>query len=113
MGGRQGESPVPRPFFRSELLRDARIRFLARSDGGRLRAGAVANRSRNVISLTNVFDGDGDLESAWRNAAAVARAEWGGMLVVGYDKGESLEAAHRAGFETIGHLAVWVNAKLP
>jgi hypothetical protein len=30
------------------------------------------------------------------------------MPVVGYDSGESLDAAQRAGFAAIGSLAVWV-----
>jgi len=107
-----GEPPVPRPFFRGELLGDARIRMLVRSDGGRVRAGAIANRSRSVIGLSNVFDVEGDVESAWSGAADAARAEWGDLPVVGYEAGESLAAAHRAGFETIGILAVWVRRTL-
>ena len=109
---RSGATPSAGPFFRSELLGEARIRILSCSDGRRLRAGAVANRSRSVIGLSNVFDLEGDLESAWSGAASAARAEWGGMPVVGYAQGESLDAAHRAGFETIGGLAVWVDERL-
>lgn len=104
-----GESPKPRPFFRRELLIDTRIKIFARADGARLRAGAIANRSRGVIGLTNVFDLEGDLESAWSEGASAAQAVWGPMPVVGYDEGESLEAAHRAGFKTIGSLAIWIN----
>ena len=104
-----GESPDPRPFFRRELLTDTRIKILARSDGTRLCSGAVANRSRSVIGLTNVFDVEGDFESAWSGGASAAQAVWGPMPVVAYDEGESLDAAHRAGFETIGSLAVWIN----
>jgi hypothetical protein len=106
-----GESPIPRPFFRAELLTDARIRILAESDGEQVCGGAIANRSGAVIGLSNVFDIEGDLESAWRNAASAAQTVWGRMPVVGYDRGDSLDAAHRAGFETVGHLAVWVNRR--
>ena len=104
-----GEPPIPRPFFRSELLDDPRIRVLVHRDGSRPRAGAIANRSRRVIGLSNVFDADDDLESAWSFAASAARAELGQLPVVSYSVGESLDAAHRAGFETIGSLAVWVH----
>ena len=107
-----GESPITRPFFRSELLGDARVRILVRADGRGLRAGAIANRSRGVIGLTNVFDVERDLESAWSGAANAARAEWGGMPVVGYEAGEALDAAYLAGFERVGSLAVWINRRL-
>jgi hypothetical protein len=73
-----GESPIPRPFFRSELLGDAQVRILVCADGRAVRAGAIANRSRGVIGLTNVFDVERDLESAWSGAANAARAQWGG-----------------------------------
>jgi len=103
-----GES-VARPFFRSELLGDDRVRILARYKGGLLRAGAVANRSRGgVIGLTNVFDLERDFEAAWNGAATAAQAVWGGIPVVGYARGEALAAAHNAGFETIGSLTVWI-----
>lgn len=106
-----GGSPVPRPFFRGELLTDTQVKILARSDGRRLRAGAIATRSRSVIGLTNLFDVEGDIESVWSDGASAAQAVWGRMPVVGYDTGEALDAAHRAGFETIGSLAVWVNRR--
>jgi hypothetical protein len=104
-----GESPLPHPFFRGELLADTRIKILARSNGKRLCAGAIAHRSPSVIGLTNLFDVEGDIESVWSDAASAAQAVWGRVPVVGYDTGESLDAAHQAGFETIGNLAVWIN----
>ena len=103
-----GESSLPRRCFRTELLADPRVRILALSDGRQIRAGAVANLSERVIGLSNVFDLDGALDSAWGDAASAARTVWGRLPVVGYDTGDSLAAAHRAGFETIGPLAVWI-----
>ena len=63
-----------------------------------------------MIGLSNVFDTEGDLESAWVAAAAAAAALWGEMPIVGYDSGDSLNAAHGAGFESIGELVVWARA---
>src|SRR6266508_4225521 len=105
-----GELPEGSGFFRRALLEDGRIGVLAGYDGGRIVAGAIANRSSTVIGLSNVFDVAGDLESAWVAGAAVAAARWGEMPTVGYDSGDSLDAAHRAGFESIGELVVWLNA---
>jgi hypothetical protein len=101
--------PPERPgFFRPALLANATIAVIARSDGDRIVAGAVANRSAEAIGLSNVFARDGDRGSAWSEAARAARARWGAMPVLGYDSGAGLEDAHRAGFESIGELAVWL-----
>jgi hypothetical protein len=51
---------------------------------------------------------NGDVESAWRDAASAAQARWGQLPVVGYDSGAALDAAHRAGFASVGELVVWV-----
>jgi hypothetical protein len=103
-------SPEASGFFRPAVLVDEAIAVLARYDDGRIVAGAVANRSATVIGLSNVFDAAGNLESAWLGGAAAAKALWGQMPVVGYDSGASLDAAHQAGFDSIGELVVWLKA---
>ena len=103
-------SPEASGLFRPGLLLDEAIGVLARYDGGRIVAGAVANRSTTVIGLSNVFDTAGDLESAWLGGAGAAKALWGEMPVVGYDSGASLDAAQQAGFDSIGELVVWLKA---
>jgi hypothetical protein len=103
-------SPGASGFFRPAVLVDEAIAVLARYDDGRIVAGAVANRSATVIGLSNVFDAAGNLESAWLGGAEAAKALWGQMPVVGYDSGASLDAAHRAGFDSIGELVVWLKA---
>ena len=97
-------------FFRPALLKDTRIAVLAGQSGDRIVAGGIANRSTTVIGLSNVFDLAGDLEFAWAAAAAAATALWGDMPIVSYDLGDSLVAAHGAGFESVGELAVWRKA---
>ncbi|HST18645.1 MAG TPA: hypothetical protein VLK36_13310 [Gaiellaceae bacterium] len=101
-----GEAAEP-GFFRPELLLDPAIAFFGHDGDGGLRAGAIANRGPTAIGISNLFDTTGDLTSAWRCAAATARARWGSMPVVGYDSGSSLHAAHRAGFRSVGDLTVW------
>jgi hypothetical protein len=96
-------------FFKPSLLEDETIGVLARYEGDRIVAGATANRSSTVIGLGNVFDVGGDLESAWVGAAAIAAGLWGEMPTVGYDSGDSLDAAHAGGFNRIGELVVWLN----
>lgn len=108
-----GEAPGGSTFFRSALLDVERIAVLAAHSGDRITAGAIANRSATVVGLSNVFDVAGDLESAWTAGAAAAAALWGDMPIVSYDSGDSLGAAHDAGFESLGELVVWVNAPAP
>jgi hypothetical protein len=104
-----GGSPEPSGFFRPALLAVETIAVLARYAGGRIVAGAVANRSATVIGLSNVFDTGEDLESAWSDGAAAAEVLGGQMPVVGYDSGASLDAARRVGFESVGELVVWIS----
>lgn len=104
-----GEVPGGSGFFRPALLKDETIAVLAGYDGDRIVAGAIANRSANVIGLSNVFDTVGDLDSAWAAGAAAAATLWGDLPTVGYDSGDALHAAHDAGFESIGELVVWIN----
>jgi hypothetical protein len=65
-----------------------------------------------VIGLSNVFETNGDLASAWLDAAKAAQRGWGPIAVIGYDSGASLEAAHHAGFDSIGELVVWVKTAI-
>jgi hypothetical protein len=102
-----GESPAALPFFPQALLADASIAVLALYDGDRIVAGAVGTRSDGAIGLSNVFAAGGELESTYVGLASAAQAHWGSLPVVGYEVGTSLEAARRAGFATIGDLAVW------
>jgi hypothetical protein len=105
-----GEVPGGSNFFRPALLEDDTIAVLAGYDGDRIAAGVIANRSTTVIGLSNLFDTADDLESAWEAAVAASAALWPDMPTVGYDSGDSLDAAHNAGFDSIGELVVWLHA---
>ena len=62
-----------------------------------------------MVGVSNVFDTAGDLESAWAAAASAVATRWGDVPIVGYDRGDGLNAAHGAGFESVGELVVWIN----
>ena len=94
--------------FRSSLLANPAIALLARGEGKQIVAGAIVNRSATVIGVSNLFHTNGDLELVWRGAASAARARWAPLPVVGYGLGAALDAAHRAGFASVGELVVWV-----
>jgi hypothetical protein len=95
--GSHSKADDRRCLFRRARLEDEKISVLAGDEGDRIVAAAIANRSSTVIGLSNLFDVTGDLESGWVTAAAIAASLWGQMTTAGYDSGDSLEAAHRAG----------------
>ena len=103
------EMPAGSGFFQPALLKDETIAVLARYDGDRVGAGAIANRSAHVVGLSNVFAATGGLDSAWAAGAAVVATLWGDLATVGYGSGDALSAAHSAGFTSIGELVVWLN----
>ncbi|GAA2745412.1 hypothetical protein GCM10009868_26790 [Terrabacter aerolatus] len=70
--------------------------------------GAVVNVTGQVAGLGNVFARDGDVERAWRSATTAARAVVGGLPLVGWEAGASVEAAVAVGCERLGPLSVWL-----
>ncbi|WP_258309316.1 hypothetical protein [Streptomyces sp. CG 926] len=87
--------------FRPALLRDG-IVFLAGRADGRIVAGAVASTGGGVVGVSNLFG------PAWPGVLGAVCARWPGLDVVGYEHGEDLETAVRAGFTAIGPLRVWL-----
>lgn len=71
-------------------------------------AGAIVNLTGEVAGLGNVFAVDGDVPAAWRGAAAAAREVVGGIPLVGWEAGHTVDAAVAAGCERIGPLSVWL-----
>ncbi|MGW7435236.1 hypothetical protein [Streptomyces sp. NPDC054849] len=84
--------------------------FLAARAGGRIVAGAVASTGGGVVGLSNLFAHDGaGTDAAWAGALAAITARWPDLPVVGYEHGEDLDAALRAGFTPIGPLRIWLH----
>lgn len=93
--------------FRAGLLADPAVRVLARPlpDGGV--AGAIANLGGGAVGVSNVF-APGAPDRGWEGLVGAIGALFPGRTIVGYDAGDDLRAAHRAGFRSIGPLRVWV-----
>ncbi|MFH8484146.1 hypothetical protein [Streptomyces longisporoflavus] len=97
--------------FRPELL-DGDSTFLAARSEGRIVAGAIATRGASVVGVSNLFatgDAPDAEESAWAGVLTEVTGLWPGLPVVGYESGESLDAAVRQGFTPIGPLRVWLH----
>lgn len=105
--GGDGEADL----FRPQLLDDPTVFVLSgRSADGRVVAGAVANRSAQVVGLSNVFAVDGGTDSAWPVVLEAVHRLFPALPIVGYEHGEALSEASRHGFDSIGPLRVWLQS---
>ncbi|MGW7342922.1 hypothetical protein [Streptomyces sp. NPDC054854] len=99
----------PSGLFRPALLAPD-IAFLAGRSGGRIVAGAVLSLGGGVVGVSNLFaPGPAGADSAWAAVVGAAHELWPGLPVVGYEHGEDLDAAVRAGFAPLGPLRVWLH----
>jgi hypothetical protein len=71
-------------------------------------AGAVVHVTGEVAGVGNVFTRAGHHDAAWVAAAVAAREVVGGIPLVGWEAGASLDAAVAAGCERLGPLSVWL-----
>ncbi len=93
--------------FPASLLADPQIAFLAGSHGDEIVAGGIANRTGDVVGVSNVFVDDGNEAAAWVGLVDAARGAFSGLPLVGYERGPHLAMAHTCGFDTLGPLRVW------
>jgi hypothetical protein len=82
-------------------VHDTSVRFFL-ADGG----GAVANRTGSVVGVSNVFAES--LDEVWAGIPGAFAAVFPGLPLVGYEEGEALRAAVKAGFADIGPLRIWL-----
>lgn len=95
--------------FPSALLSDPEIAFLAGWSGvGRIEGVAIANRTADVVGLSNVFGSRVALPELWAGATEAAMSRFPALPLVGYERGDDLVCALNAGFECVGDLRVVV-----
>ena len=94
--------------FLPRLLSAPDIHFVFAVDEGLLVGGGILNWGAGVVGISNVFASNVDPEMIWEGLALSARSAFPGLPLVAYDhrKGQ-LDAAHRAGFATVGRLRIW------
>jgi hypothetical protein len=98
-----GDDP-PLDLFPSSLLTEPDVVFLSGGD-----AGAILNRSENVVGISNLFARTGDLANAWTGCLGEVSARFPGVPMVGYEPNASLDPAYRVGFRSIGRLRIWID----
>jgi hypothetical protein len=100
-------SPTNEHVFIPKMLFDPELIFFAREEKGTFTAGCLANRSANVIGLSNMFYPAVDTD-CFNQAVVCIESISHGLPIVGYEHGEALQLAHSAGFQTVGPLRVWI-----
>ena len=90
------------------MLTNPEIVFIAAYQDQSLVAGAIANRTTDVVGLSNVFAPSDDPLPFWGGCVAMAQEYFPGAPVVGYERGPELTVAQEVGFETLQPLKVWI-----
>lgn len=91
----------------ASLLGCPQVKFLSVREGGAVVAGAVLTCGTDVVGLSNVYSDGQTPEETWGVVTAAATHLFPGRDLVGYEDGEGLEAAVRAGFSQVGELRLW------
>lgn len=101
-GWKDGGSPTDERQFPDAILERPDVAIFGRGDRDRYDAGVIANRSIDVVGLSNAF-GPAD---AYPAAVAQCGRFGDGLPIVGYERGDDLDVALAAGFAIIGELRV-------
>jgi hypothetical protein len=94
--------------FLPALLHDADICVIAAYKEDQIVAGAIANRTTEVVGLSNVFAPKQEAERCWEGLLSQIATRYPSLPVVGYEHDESLTIASHVGFTTLGSLRVWI-----
>jgi hypothetical protein len=94
--------------FLPPLLENKDVAVVVVFRDGHIVAGAIANRSDDVVGWSNFFALATEMfDHATASLATIARV-FPGLPIVGYEHGDDLRNAHSIGFESIGPLRVWI-----
>lgn len=89
-------------------LRDRTVRVLAVKGSNGIAAGAIANRTGSVVGVSNVFGSGAADPATWKDIGVAIAGAFRSLPLVGYEQGDSLQAALGSGFEEIGALRIWL-----
>jgi hypothetical protein len=89
------------------LLQRAHFRILAKYVDDQIVAGAVARLGSGIVDVSNVYAVPGQ-RLDWAELADSVGAYFPDRPLVGYERGEALDAAMDGGFIPTGELRVWV-----
>lgn len=93
--------------FPPSLLDDRDIAFFAAYRNDSVIAGAIANRTADVVGVSNLFAPPAELDGRWAECVAAVAAWSPGLAITGYECGADLAAAQAAGLAPLAELCVW------
>ncbi len=97
--------------FPATLFSDENFAMFSGRRNGAVVAGGTLYRADGVVGVSNVVADADEAPAVWRDLAALAAATFPGMPLVGYESGDELRAARKAGFEIGDPLRIWVIAR--
>ncbi|WP_409275908.1 hypothetical protein V1499_10080 [Neobacillus sp. SCS-31] len=89
-------------------LKNVKVFILQKNDGI---YGFIANLNANVVGISNVFSVGMENENLWRDIPQVVANQFPGLPLGGYEHNDTLEAAHLAGWRSLGPLRVWIKSQ--
>jgi hypothetical protein len=94
--------------FQASLLADRDVAVLAAYRADHIVAGVIANRTTDVVGLSNVFVPHSDGERLLAGCLTAVIDVFPSLPIVGYEGGRPLAAMRDLGFDVLGPLRVWV-----
>jgi len=97
--------------FPAALFSDENFAMFSGSRNGAVVAGGTLYRADGVVGISNVTADVDEAPAVWRDLAILAASTFPDMPLVGYESGDELKAAHKAGFELGDPLRIWVRSR--
>jgi hypothetical protein len=97
--------------FPAALFSDENFAMFSGSRDGTVVAGGTLYRADGVVGISNVVADVDEAPAVWCDLAILAASTFPDMPLVGYESGDELKAAHKAGFELGDPLRIWVKSR--
>jgi hypothetical protein len=97
--------------FPAALFSDKNFAMFSGSRNGAVVAGGTLYHSDGVVGISNVSADVDEAPAVWRDLTALAASTFPGVPLVGYESGDELKSARKAGFEAGDPLRIWVKGR--
>lgn len=97
--------------FPAALFSDENFAMFAGRRDGEVVAGGTLYHSDGVVGISNVTADSDEAPAVWRDLAALSASTFRGVPLVGYESGDELKSARKAGFEVGDPLRIWVKGR--